>query len=190
VANALIPPEQLDTPLTYEAMSAIGSGLGSAGFIVLDDTDDVVAATAGVSRFLAIESCGQCTPCKQDGLVMAELLCQLGKSEADQADLEEIMSRCTTVTDGARCNLAAQQQAVVSSLLRRWAGPVADHVAGTAEPRGPLIVAELLEVADGDATIDVHHEEKQPDWSYDETYSGMSPADRLGDHRMDPASTR
>ncbi len=186
VANAMIGPDQLDTPLTYEAMDAIGSGLGSGGFIVLDDTDDVVAAAAGVSRFLAIESCGQCTPCKQDGLVVAELLCQLGKSEADQTDLEEIVSRCSTITDGARCNLAAQHQVVVSSLLRKWAGPVAAHVAGTAEPRGPLIVAELLEMEDGDATVDVRHEEKQPDWSYDETSSGVSPADRFGDHRMDP----
>ena len=185
VSSAFIPPEALDTPLTYEAMSAIGSGLGSAGFVVLDDTDDVVAAAAGVSRYLAIESCGQCTPCKQDGLVMAELLCQLGCSEADEHDLEALMHRCSTVADGARCNLALQQQAIVGGLLRRWGGEVADHVAGRAAPRGPLIVAELVDLEDGDAVIDLRHEDKQPDWTYDERDSGMAPADRLADHRMD-----
>ncbi|MGH9276407.1 MAG: NADH-ubiquinone oxidoreductase-F iron-sulfur binding region domain-containing protein [Acidimicrobiales bacterium] len=188
VSSAFIPPESLDTPMTYEALAAIGSGLGSAGFVVLDDTDDVVAAAAGVSRFLAIESCGQCTACKQDGVVMSELLCQLGRSEADQNDLEALMHRCSTVTDGARCNLAMQQQAVVSGLLRRWGGAVADHIAGIAEPRGPLIVAELVNLDDGDAVIDIRHEDKQPDWTYDERDSGMAPADRLADHRMD-AST-
>jgi NADH:ubiquinone oxidoreductase subunit F (NADH-binding) len=185
VSNAFIPPEALDMPMTYEHLSAIGSGLGSAGFVVLDDTDDLIAAAAGVSRYLAIESCGQCTPCKQDGLVIAELLCQLGRSEADENDLEALMQRCTTVADGARCNLALQQQAVVSGLLRRWAGSVADHVAGIAAPRGPLIVAELLDIAEGEAVIDLRHEDKQPDWTYDERDSGMAPADRLADHRMD-----
>jgi NADH:ubiquinone oxidoreductase subunit F (NADH-binding) len=185
VSSAFIPPEALDTPLTYETLAAIGSGLGSAGFVVLDDTDDLVAAAAGVSRFLAIESCGQCTACKQDGLVMSELLSQLGRSQADEHDLEALMHRCTTVTDGARCNLAQQQQVVVSGVLRRWGGLVADHVAGTAAPRGPLIVAELLDLDDGDAVIDLRHEDKQPDWTYDERDSGMSPADRLADHRME-----
>ena len=55
--------------LSYEAMQAAGSGLGTGGFIVFDDTVDLVAVAQGVSRFLAVESCGQCTPCKQDGLV-------------------------------------------------------------------------------------------------------------------------
>ena len=77
VANALIPSSRLDTPLTYEDMERIGSGLGSAGFIVFDDTTDPVAVAQGVSRFLAVESCGQCTPCKHDGLALADLLDQV-----------------------------------------------------------------------------------------------------------------
>ena len=74
VANAALTGDQLDTPLCYEAMRAAGSGLGSAGAIVFTDGDDLLAAAAGVSRFLAIESCGQCTPCKQDGLALAARL--------------------------------------------------------------------------------------------------------------------
>ena len=63
-SGAPIPVADLDTPLTYEDMKGIGSALGSASFIVLDDTTDVAAVAAGVARFLAVESCGQCTPCK------------------------------------------------------------------------------------------------------------------------------
>ena len=48
VSNAIVPAHLLDTPLTYEAMASIGSGLGSAGFWVLDDSVDPVAAVAGV----------------------------------------------------------------------------------------------------------------------------------------------
>ena len=71
-SNALIPASLLDTPLTYEAMRDAGTGLGSAGFIVFDDRTDPVAIARGISRFLAVESCGQCEPCKRDGLGIAQ----------------------------------------------------------------------------------------------------------------------
>ena len=184
VSNAFIPPEALDAPMTYEALAEVGSGLGSAGFIVLDDTDDVVAAAAGVSRFLAVESCGQCTPCKQDGLAISDLLERLASSKADAHDLEQLLALDATVTDGARCNLALQQQVITSGLLRRWSGVVADHISGAAPLAAPWLIAELVELDEGETVIDLRHADKQPDWTYDESDSGMAPADRLADHRM------
>ena len=68
VSNPLLPVEGMGTRLSYEAMQDAGTGLGTGGFIVFDETVDLVAVAHGVSRFLATESCGQCTPCKQDGL--------------------------------------------------------------------------------------------------------------------------
>ena len=73
-AAAIITADQLDTPASWEGMQAIGSGLGAAAFIVLDDATDIAAVGASVSRFLAVESCGQCTPCKQDGLLITDAL--------------------------------------------------------------------------------------------------------------------
>src|SRR5207302_3107006 len=74
VSSGVIPEHLLDTPVSYEAMAAVGSGVGSGGYLVFDDSDDMAAVAAGVSRFLAIESCGQCTACKRDGLTLAGLL--------------------------------------------------------------------------------------------------------------------
>lgn len=183
VSNALIPAEALDTPLTYEAMAAIGSGLGSVGYIVLDDADDLVAVTAGVSRFLAVESCGQCTPCKQDGLEMADVLDRMAASRADAHDLEVLLERAGRVTDGARCNLAAQQQAVTISLTQIGSRAMADHLEGRAEAADRYVVAELTDLDGDGATVDLRHADKQPDWTYDDVDSGQSPADRLTDHR-------
>jgi NADH-quinone oxidoreductase subunit F len=61
-ANAVIT--DFDVPLSYEGFEAIGSGLGAAGFIVCDDTTCMVDTAYRMSRFLSIESCGQCLPCK------------------------------------------------------------------------------------------------------------------------------
>jgi len=120
VSNPLIPADRLDTPLTYEDMAAAGSGLGSAGYIVYDDDDDLVAVTAGVSRFLAVESCGQCSPCKLSGLHIAETLAALSRSTATAHDLDVMRERLAGVTEGARCSLATQQQVIVDSLLERF----------------------------------------------------------------------
>jgi NADH:ubiquinone oxidoreductase subunit F (NADH-binding) len=178
VSNAFVTDASLFTPLTYEAMASIGSGLGSCGFIVFDDTDDLTAVVAGVSRFLAVESCGQCVPCKQDGRALADLLASVARSEADETDLERIRSHVATVADGARCYLATQHQVVVQSLLAGYGGEVEAHIRRRADPAEPVLVAELVDITDGAATIDARHAQKQPDWSYDAVDSGQSPADR------------
>ena len=73
--TALIPADQLDTPVSYEGMQRDRHrARRRPAFIVFDDETDLVAVAAGVSRFLAVESCGQCTPCKQDGLAITDAL--------------------------------------------------------------------------------------------------------------------
>ena len=183
VAQGFIPESLLDTPVSYEGLAAIGSGLGSAGFIVLDDQVDLSSIAAGASRFLAIESCGQCTPCKQDGLQLAELMDKVCHSDAGDHDMAAIQKRVATVTDGARCYLATQHQTVLTSLLERFPEEVQAHLDGTAPAVDVALVAELVDIDDDHAVWDERHREKQPDWSYDEEYSGKVPAERYGEHR-------
>lgn len=183
VSNAFIDAADLDTPVSYESMAAIGSGLGSAGFIVLDDTDDLVGVAAGAVRFLAVESCGQCTPCKLDGLRIAELFDRLARATAGDHDVAELRTRIGTVADGARCSLATQQQVIAGGLLDRDFALVQAHVDRTAPPTVPTLIAELTAIEDGVARVDEHHASKQPDWSFDVVDSGQSPASRFGEHR-------
>jgi NADH-quinone oxidoreductase subunit F len=184
VANGIVPAELLDTPVTYEDMQAIGSGVGSGGFIVLDETVDMPALAAGVSRFLGVESCGQCTPCKLGGLELADLLRTVSLSEAGDHHLKEATVRSSTVSDRARCYLAHQHQVVMQSILGRYGHEFEAHVAGTIGPVEPYLIAELVDIEDGVAKLDERFLEKQPDWSYDETSTGKNPADRLGVNRF------
>ena len=70
--------------------------------------------------FLAVESCGQCAACKDDGLMIADVLDRIATSSAHADDLDVLHDRLATVADGARCNLATQQQVVVGSLIDRF----------------------------------------------------------------------
>jgi NADH:ubiquinone oxidoreductase subunit F (NADH-binding) len=183
VANPVLPASAFDTPLSYDAMRAAGSGLGAAGFIVFDDTADLVAVAAGVARFLAVESCGQCRHCKDDGLALAAVMARLAASQPEGDDADERAKRLDIVAEGARCNLATQQQVVVGSILDRVPDLVDAHSAGDAPPAAPVLIAELRDVGEGRAVLDDAHRTKQPDWTHDAVDSGQWPADRLDDHR-------
>jgi NADH-quinone oxidoreductase subunit F len=184
-ANAMLPAELFGTPLSYEAMEQVGSGLGTGGFIVFDDRTDPVAIVQGVSRFLAVESCGQCEPCKDDGLRLAELLDGLRRSEAGERDVRDIEQRVDNVAVGARCALARQQQAVVGGLLRTFTEPVLAHVSGRATPASSVLIAPIVDIVDDRAVLDTTFPAKQPDWSYDDIDSGALPAAKWGDHTVD-----
>src|SRR5205807_3030864 len=144
VSNGLIPDHLLDTPASYEGMAEIGSGLGAGGFLVFDDTDDLAAVAAGVSRFLAVESCGQCTPCKRDGLALAELLAAVSRSEAPAGELVQIRDLVNTVSEGARCYLGLQHEAVVGSIVTGFGEELQAHLDGSAPPVEPALITELV----------------------------------------------
>ena len=184
VSTGVIKGDQLDVAVTYEDLAAIGSGLGSGGFIVFDDTSDLAAVAAGVSRFLAVESCGQCTPCKQDGLALSDLLRKLCRSDVSQTEWRKLTSLVSTVGDHARCSLGTQHQVLVDSIIRTFPEDLAAHLSGVAEPVTPRLIAELVEFEGDEAVLDARHLDKQPDWTYDAVDSGQSPADRYGEHRQ------
>lgn len=186
VSGPVLAGGQIDTPMSYEAMAGIGHSLGSAGAIVLADDIDLTAAAAGVARFLAVESCGQCTPCKQDGLAIAASLRDLVESPGDEDTRQALTDHLATVTDGARCALAGQQQTVVSSLIDMVDTAQPGRPGDDRRPVAPLLIAELVDIDDdGVATYDERFVDKQPDWTYDDVDSGQSPVDRLTDRRAD-----
>lgn len=190
VSSAVITADGLDVALTYETMAATGSGLGSAGYLVFDDHDDMVAVAAGVSRFLYVESCGQCTPCKQDGGAISAALDGLlsgaiGDLERPQA-VVTIAERLTTVADGARCSLASQHQTVVGSILDAFPDAVASYVDLPGPGRERVLVGELVDVHDGITLIDEGMRTRQPDWSDDDVDSGATPVERLADPSTAP----
>ncbi len=128
VANPVIVADELGTRLTYEHMAAIGSGLGSAGFIVFDDTACMVEVGRTMSSFLAVESCGQCRPCKSNSTEITERLFRIEGGAGTDDDIAVIGSSLRQVTDSARCYLATEEQELVSSLLRCFPEEFAAHL--------------------------------------------------------------
>ena len=132
-----------------------------------------------MSRFLSVESCGQCTPCKQDGLALADLFDRVRRSEADARDLDAIDDRVSTVADEARCFLASQHQRVASSILHLFRPQLEAHVRGERPAVDEEPIAAIVDLEGDTFVLDETQREKQPDWTFDAEDSGKSPADRI-----------
>ncbi len=181
VANAVVTGDRLDIPVSYEGFAAAGSGLGAAGFLVFDDRRDMVRVAHSVSRFLYVESCGQCPACKfGTGEVTAHLERLLTEGGAPR-DMETIAARLRTVTDANRCYLGTEEQVAVSSILASFPEDVALALTGvTTDEVDP--VSKITGIADGVATMDERQARKQPDWTYAET-AVAQPRSRRGPGR-------
>jgi NADH:ubiquinone oxidoreductase subunit F (NADH-binding) len=169
VANPVVAAEHLDLPVSYEGFQAIGSGMGSAGFIVYDDTACMVDAAYRLSRFLSIESCGQCPPCKIGSSEITGHLERIELGAGDDTDIAAIHRWLERVTDGNRCYLAVEEQLLVSSVLRTFPGEFAEHLELHGCPRpGRRPIPKLVDLHDGTATYDERFWRKRPDWTYDD----------------------
>jgi NADH-quinone oxidoreductase subunit F len=165
VANPVLTADRLGTPADFDALAAAGAGLGSAGFVVYDDTMCAVAVAREYSRFLYVESCGQCPPCKlQSGRITAALGRLSGADAPEQLPI--IRRALDTVADGNRCYLAIQEQLVVASLLQQFPDDVRAHEDGTCALRHDVTVPRIVDLTPDGFVFDLEHRRKQPDWSY------------------------
>tara|TARA_B100000945_G_scaffold321511_1_gene336549 strand:+ start:5869 stop:7152 length:1284 start_codon:yes stop_codon:yes gene_type:complete len=119
-ASAPILPandEVLDTPLTYEDVPNIGSQLGSASIILLDDTVDISWAVNKTMKFFKHESCGKCTPCREGTYWMSHLLGRINSNVAETKDIKLLEEVANQVTGKCLCPLGDfSTSAVVSGL--------------------------------------------------------------------------
>jgi NADH-quinone oxidoreductase subunit F len=168
VSNAVITPAMLDTPLCFDAMQAVGTGLGSGGFIVYDRSRSIVDVLAVLVHFLAVESCGQCNACKLGTGEMDAILARVQRGAAAPTDLDALLRRAATVTDQNRCYLPVGAQLLVGSTVQAFVDEfVATVERGGPTPGGlPTPLVEHIDEGTGEVTYPDRYHLKQPDWSY------------------------
>ncbi len=77
--------------MDFPSVKAVGSMLGSAGIIVMDETTDMVQACYNLARFYAHESCGQCSPCREGTTWLTKILSRITKGEGRPEDIDLLL---------------------------------------------------------------------------------------------------
>jgi NADH-quinone oxidoreductase subunit F len=167
-SNTVIVPAQLDTPLDFDSLRAVGSGLGSAGFAVYDDSTCAVELALAFTRFLYVESCGQCPPCKLGSGEIAAILERFEAGLGEPGDLDVLLARARGVTDGQKCALPTGTSLVAQSLMQVFAEEFGAHVGRRCDRHRDLLVPKLVDF-DSDAgrfLYDEAYRGRRPDWTY------------------------
>ena len=117
----VIDRNELDTPADFGSLSAIGSGLGSAGFIVLSSARSLVRVAQAGARFLYVESCNQCPACKHGLRIASKTIDGMfdpQESHFHSVDLALFGAR--SAPQANRCYLPVQASVLISSLIHKF----------------------------------------------------------------------
>ncbi len=137
---SMLTADQLDTPMDFETLKKAGSGLGSAGVIVVDDQTCMVATALKYGNFFKVESCGQCPPCRMGTINLAALLQRIEDGEGTEKDMASLLQISGFVKGRGYCTVVTGASVVVESSLRLFRHEFEAHIAQKRCPFQPAAV--------------------------------------------------
>jgi NADH-quinone oxidoreductase subunit F len=110
----------MEMTMDFDALSKAGSGLGSGAVIVMDETTCMVKACTRISRFYHMESCGQCTPCREGTGWMHRVLQRIVDGKGKPEDLELLRSAAGQIEGHTICAFGEAAAWPVQGFLRQF----------------------------------------------------------------------
>jgi len=127
-SGGIIVEKDLDTPISYESLVALGSMMGSGGMIVMDEDDCVVDVSKFYMAFCVDESCGKCSPCRIGTKQMYNLLDKISKGNGEMKDLENLEKIGTAMTKASLCMLGGSAANPTLSTIRHFRDEYIEHI--------------------------------------------------------------
>jgi NADH:ubiquinone oxidoreductase, NADH-binding (51 kD) subunit len=135
-SGGVITEKDLDTPIDYDSLTAIGSMMGSGGMIVMDETINMVKIAKFYLEFSMDESCGRCTPCRIGTKRLYELLDKISSGKGTMADLDALKQLAYMVKDGSLCGLGQTAPNPVISTMKYFWNEYLAFIKDVDHPRG------------------------------------------------------
>ncbi len=119
-AGTFLTPEEIDVPLTFEHLRAIGSTFGSGAIMVFNESVDLRDVLQRLARFFQHESCGKCFPCQLGTQHQLEIL---ERSAAPlPGDRQRLQDVGLTMTEASLCGLGQTAASAILSAMKKWPG--------------------------------------------------------------------
>ena len=125
----LTADEAMKVRMDFESLRGVGSFLGAGGIVVLDETTDIVEVSYIIERFLAHESCGQCTPCREGSGWTARILRRILDGQGTPEDVENLVRIGDNITGKVICALGDTVGMVIRSAIAKFRSDFEKRVA-------------------------------------------------------------
>lgn len=127
-SGGCITEKDLDTPIDFENLTALGSMMGSGGMIVMDEDNCMVDVARFYLDFTVEESCGKCTPCREGTKQMLVILNKICEGLGTLKDLEELEKLGHMIQETSLCGLGQTAPNPVLSTLKDFKHEYLAHV--------------------------------------------------------------
>ncbi len=116
-STPMLPASAADTPYTFEDIAAEGSLLGTGALMIYSTQTSVVDTVLRFTEFYEHESCGKCTPCREGGYWLSQVLRRIVTGGGRMEDLELLEDVCDNIFGRSFCALGdGMTSPIVSSL--------------------------------------------------------------------------
>jgi len=112
--------DMIDTPMDFDSLRDLKSGLGTAAVIVMDKSTDVVKAIWRLSAFYKHESCGQCTPCREGTGWMMRVMDRMVKGNAQKREIDMLFDVTKQIEGHTICALGDAAAWPIQGLIRHF----------------------------------------------------------------------
>jgi NADH:ubiquinone oxidoreductase subunit F (NADH-binding)/Pyruvate/2-oxoacid:ferredoxin oxidoreductase delta subunit len=136
-SGSFITPDNIDTPVDFDAMKQKGFGMGAGGFIIVDQTTCMVDIVKYYMEFIRNESCGKCIPCREGTGRMLEILESVIKKPSNEdsgTTLErfkgvmQLETISAVMKDASLCGLGQTAPNPFVSALRNFREEFEEHI--------------------------------------------------------------
>jgi len=124
----VLRPDQIDVPASFDGLMKAGTMLGSAGMIVMDDTTCMVWMAENLLHFYRHESCGKCTPCREGGAWLLNMLRKIERGEGRLRDIELLLSVADNIAGKTLCAFGDAAATPVLATIKQFRDEFEAHV--------------------------------------------------------------
>jgi NADH-quinone oxidoreductase subunit F len=147
ISMGVVTADELDMGMDFASPAKYGLlGLGTAAAVVIDDSTDIRAVLRNVARFFALESCGQCTQCREGTSWMYKIAARiergLGRIE-DLSLLEEAAGNMGMMPGMSICGLSDGAAYPIKTIVKKFRGELEEHIRRQAPGQAERALAVL-----------------------------------------------
>ena len=127
-SGGCIPEAHLDTPVDFDALTDLGSMMGSGGMIVMDECSCMVDVARYFVEFLKEESCGKCLPCREGISEMVTVLNRITRGLGQPDDLAFLEDISVLLSEASLCGLGTSAANPVISTIKYFRSEYEAHI--------------------------------------------------------------
>lgn len=127
-SGGCIPEEYLDIEVDFDELRKVGAIMGSGGMIVMDEDICMVDVAKYFLKFLSVESCGKCSPCREGIRQMLKILTRISEGKGRESDIALLSELAESTRDASLCALGGTAPNPVLSTLKYFRHEYEDHI--------------------------------------------------------------